>query len=462
MKDNFPKALTPHFITNHPNEKIILYEGSINISDDNISDENNRTNQEGKISFDWFPTPMIQFESSRNLRIINSFDQTSKRISIGSKQGSILVSLTENKTTVIDNEITETCTGIVKNPIIIIPEPTNLNLDHVLFHLVNFCKFNGLWLRAENTQKSWDGRQILEANNWRVIIERIHDFKELDEELFSLGGYAITAIGKLEKIDKSSFPPEEAEELLDALHYFFSFVKGAWSSPILPIGLDAEDNKVWEKWEAPNIDYWRSTRSWFNGDGESLSNLFPGFWDLWQDSDLQQPIKLAIHWYVESSKKVASIEGSIALQQIALEMLSWVVLVECESRFTEADFNNTRNFNAQKKIEELLKFYGIPICIPSHLSHLVGLSTSYTLSSGPHVITWVRNKVIHGNFKNRYKLLALSTEETRETWELGKLYLELVLLGMFKYQGYHFDWTQKNYTIGLQTGELVPWITLTP
>ncbi|YAF97999.1 MAG: hypothetical protein AB3A66_10260 [Nodularia sp. CChRGM 3473] len=451
MEDNLLKALTPNFVNKHPNNIITLYKGLIN-----ITENNNQTTVSGRISFDWFPAPRIKIEYSHNSQTFNLLNTTNTSINIAGQRGSIEVTLTEGDTVVISNEINKNYIGFVKDAIIVSDNPTNENRDNVLFNLVNFCYYYGLNISSEDSKKSWDGRAILEANKWRVIIDRVHDFNELEKQLSSLGGYAITSIGKIERIDKSPFSVEETEEILDTLHYFFSFVKGAWSSPILPIGFDAGGNKLWEKWEAPNVDSWRSTRSWFNGDGQSLSNLFPGFWDLWQDSNLQDTIKLAIHWYVESSKIIASIEGSIALQQIALEMLSWVVLVESESKFTEAQFDNTRIFNAQKKIEELLHFYGIPTCIPSHLSHLVNLSTSHTLSSGPNVITWVRNKVIHGSIKNLSKLLALSTEEKRETWELGKLYLELVLLRMFNYQGYHFDWTKKNYIRG-QTGELVPW-----
>ena len=77
---------------------------------------------------------------------------------------------------------------------------------------------------------------MLKADNWRVTLDCIETSRDLENKLSSSGGYAITHIGKIERIDESEFEVTEAKNLLDALHYFFSFVRGIWSTPILPVG----------------------------------------------------------------------------------------------------------------------------------------------------------------------------------------------------------------------------------
>src|SRR6266446_6313316 len=76
--------------------------------------------------------------------------------------------------------------------------------------------------------------------------------------------------------------------------------------------------------------------------------LFPGFMRLWKDPDWNQTLRVAIHWYVESNAQAGAIEGSLVLQQLAIELLAWRVFVEDRGTYTDRDFGNPRLFPAAK------------------------------------------------------------------------------------------------------------------
>lgn len=346
MVFNIPHALTSTYSTSYPNEEVFLYQSaSIDIIYGEVTERNT-----GSVSFDWLPTPRVKFECSSNTaRLLVLPDDL--HLSIPGQVAPVAVILTGA------NAFPIKLSGIIKG---LLTQQSAQNLTCVLFHLVNFYNFEGLWISSSSA--SWSGRAVLRANNWQVTIDRIEKFSDMEKSLEASGGYAITHVGKVERIDRSEFTPQEAKKLLDGLHYFFSFARGIWSTPIIPVGFDANGTKVWESWYASNVDSWRLVLSWFNQEHQSLTDLFPGFLNTWQDPNLQEPIKIAIHWYVESCKMVAAVGGSIVLEQVALEMLSWVEVVERENAFTNDAFDKLPAF---KKIEKLLKVCKIPICVPA-------------------------------------------------------------------------------------------------
>jgi hypothetical protein len=221
----------------------------------------------------------------------------------------------------------------------------------------------------------WSGRLVLEAEGWRVTIDTLERLQALLKSLTLQRGYAVTHVGKLEHSDQENFTLEEADEFLIALYLFLSFSSGLRTLPILPVGYDISGEKVWEKW---TFDYiaapWRSVYSWFPApDGHSLSKAFPGFLRRWKSETWHEPIKLAIHWYIESQAGAGGIQASIFLIQTALELLSWVFLVG-EGGISEKDFRdkNNKNYNStSKKINRLFENLDIPQEIPPSFTNLI-------------------------------------------------------------------------------------------
>jgi len=194
-------------------------------------------------------------------------------------------------------------------------------LSYVIFHLTNFVDYKGE--HVGYSSKLW-AKLTLESNDWRVTIEFVS--KELIGSLED-GGYAITHVGRLERIDSSNFASQEAEEVLVGLNYFLSFVAGRWVSPALPVGFNSTGKRVWEKWLHYRTGNYRNVTSWFpKSEPTNISVAFAGFMKWWSDEDWQESFKLLIFWYVESNN--SAVEQGIPMTQFAFELLAWLVLVE--------------------------------------------------------------------------------------------------------------------------------------
>lgn len=434
---NSRKALQPFYIMNSISEELLLYSGCIELS--NSSKPAYVGN--GSISFKWFSSPRIELEiktnSENEIPVVESqclkIDQ--EKLKLEESSSSMLRSLLKEFSDSVDD---------------------NQSLSYVIFHLVNFRNFHGQPIHSEKEQgKIYCGRAVLQADNWLITLDAQDKTKQNERDLDLLSGYSITHIGKIERSDGKNFTVSEVKNILDCLHFFFSFARGRWSSPILPIGYDVNDNKVWMHWEATIIDSWQTQTSWFNLTDKSLSELFPGFFKRWSNNDLNEPIKIAIQWYVECRKGSGGIAGSIALAQIAMELFSSIVITE-EKKILSVD--SLSKLNASDQFKLLLSIMGIPMNIPTTLSDLTQVAgTLSSDSQGPEALTYIRNRIVHAKVKNIKALLTLPDNAMTEAWKLGYTYIQLILLRLFEYQGKYLNWLEKTDTTEPE-GEDVPWV----
>ncbi len=177
------------------------------------------------------------------------------------------------------------------------------------FHLFNFPDFfasEQLDLKTETTSVQNENkckRVVMKAKGWIIIITDINRTYDLEKELEDHGGYVITHVGKIFHEDGSTFTSEQVDELLTCLHYFLSLVLGCWAGLALPIGFDRDGNRVFEQWGIRRIarGHWNPMCSWFDRmNGELLSEVFPGFFLLWQNILWKQPLASALYWYLEA------------------------------------------------------------------------------------------------------------------------------------------------------------------
>jgi len=174
------------------------------------------------------------------------------------------------------------------------------HVKSIIFHVANFIAYIGLGVRDEKGGKFWKGWSVIEAGEWRIILDKIEESKRIFDELKAIGGFAITHVGKLERSDGKKFVPKKSEKLFDALFRYLSFCRGAWVAPILPVGFDENGDRVWEKWRGWKIERWRNVPNWFSDHAEEgLSKGFPGFYQRWQDEKWNEPLLLSNHWCVE-------------------------------------------------------------------------------------------------------------------------------------------------------------------
>ena len=87
----------------------------------------------------------------------------------------------------------------------------------------------------------------LRHGKFDILIQSLPQTSDIIDKLDEQGGYAITHVGRITRLDGKSFKADKTNEILENLFYFLSFARGFWAPPIFPIGLDSQKNKSWEK-----------------------------------------------------------------------------------------------------------------------------------------------------------------------------------------------------------------------
>lgn len=378
------QALNAIYVTKEINQPFTLYEGEMRFIS-KLEDQEFVAQGIGVVKFTWFPR--IRLKYSFNCDGSNVFNH----------EESHLLELTKLriscKATATYSSLGHTThiSGFLNEPVTIL---SSQELSYLIFHITNFHGYIGDIIQSTC---SWTGRLLLEANGWRVTIDSLEPkmFAKLSKSLEDEGGYAITHVAKLERIDNLTFTSEEALDLLNGLRFFLSFSSGIWVTPMFPIGFDSNNNRVWEQWNSPVISAYTSVSSWFpKQKTQSLSEAFAGFMSIWQDQDWQQPLKLAIHWYVESNLQAGAIDGSIILTHSALELLYQHKI-------------GTHINVASKKLENLFKMSKLPINHADIHSDLIKELLEFAEDkkiSMPEAITQIRNRLTHLKKRKLYTL----------------------------------------------------------
>jgi hypothetical protein len=107
---------------------------------------------------------------------------------------------------------------------------TDGELSSVEFGVLNFPNFLGK--QDKSVEKEGKSRRLgavqLKADHWVIDVTAEFNLSEMEKELKSTGGYAVTHKGTAMRSDGSSFTVQEVEPLLDALQLFLSFARGAF------------------------------------------------------------------------------------------------------------------------------------------------------------------------------------------------------------------------------------------
>jgi len=323
----------------------------------------------------------------------------------------------------------------------------------VIFHVLNFPNFLGKndVIISEKNRSERRGQIILKYNGWQIKITAVGNLRSLFKSLKSEGGYVITHVGEIKRLNKRSFRIEECRKILRALHYFLSFAAGYFTGPILPIGFNENNERLWEEWyKGLKTRYDSEGLSWFDiMHGELLEEIFPGFLNQWQNKIWNEPIETAIYWYLRSNMMEGGTDGAIILAQSALELLAYTFCIEDKKIWTYKVFKNK---SATEKIKELLSSLNIPKDMPPSLSKLFALGKNFKWS-GPQAFTEVRNFIVHPGQKR--KRLAGLKLPLAEVWKLGLWYIELVLLHLFEHAGVYAERLKNGRWVG--DVSTVPW-----
>ena len=444
---SLPPALRPAYPLEEPNQPIPLYKGELEIVHEGIM-----TQGRGSVYLKWFPYPHVEFESSGHEALKPDGFNASLKLpeTDGFVEALIVVKTTGETKEVLGN---------VREPIV---KGSGQDLTYIKFHLTNFENFNGASravIEDESGERIGD-RGIFEAEGWKVTVDPYKTSEQINSKTSSInilksqGGYAVTHVGKLERLDGETFTANDPRSFLEALSYFLSFVRGLRIEPLLLAGYDASDQRIWEEWALSNSDPWRKDLfTWAWGlRAEEIASAFRGFlswWKSWGES-----AKIVIHWYIASNAQAGAVEGSIVFEQAAFELLSRVFLVEKKSILSSEGFER---LPAADRLKLLLSQCRIPLEVPNSLTNLSRFSKEESYDDGAKILTEIRNFIAHsGNPKKRQKFLRQPESVRIEGYWLGLWYLELILLSLFDYQAPYYNRLRRG-----DIGEIerVPWLS---
>lgn len=426
----FPEALKLAHVTSSPNTTINLFDGDLEL----CLATGQRLSAPGVVEWRWLPHPSIRFALSALNQYPSSPSLPEAILDIPALSVSCQVF-------VINTRVGEGgvyyC-GLLRSPALV---GMDTDCDQVLFHLPNFFQFVGEPIRGKDLGP-WACRLRLESDRWVIVLDQKGSAPELISGLKDQGGYAITHVGEFRRADGGHFRFDEADDALRAACFFLSFARGLWCGPVLASGR-MNDAEIWQQWAVSRATPWRDVESWFprwdpRKTTAKLSQAFRGFMQKWQDNLWKGPIQNAIHWYIESNIGAGGIEGAIVLTQAALELLSWLYLVEdpATARFSVTQFENS---TASTRIQRLLGRLSIPVDIPEALTNLRGEATTLQASNGPEAFVKLRNAIVHPKKSKRRVVLDTSVLARKEAKELGLWYVEMALLRIFDYKGEYYQ-----------------------
>jgi hypothetical protein len=263
----------------------------------------------------------------------------------------------------------------------LIPNPQRLTicpnrrkrLKSVTFHVMNFPTFHctgtestDVIHRHRSGKQERLGRVVLTNADWEIEVQTLPQAKEFKEKLRETGGYAITHVGRLTHCDGRSFAISKAEQVLGDLRLFLSFARGLWTPVVLPVGFDANGNRVFEEWGLQIGTPWQSCLSWFDRmNGQTLAKLYPGFTALLHDPHLAKPAKDALYWYLMSNRAGtgAGVDSGIILSQAALERLATAYV---------AKVGLPTGSNAADRLRRACRDSRLPTAIPKAASSVYG------------------------------------------------------------------------------------------
>lgn len=346
--------------------------------------------------------------------------------------------------------------GITLHPLrsaAVITPPTD-SIQHLVFHLFNFPDFTGPSDFRLNTNGGSIpcGCFILEADGWQITVSATPHSKDSQEQLKAEGGYIITHAGTIERIDRSSFSSDSAQEVLTQVQYFLSFALGTWAGLALPLGYNASGDVVFEEWgiRRVNSGRWRGGFSWFDKrHSQLLPQIYPGFIELWQSDVWKEPITEIIYWYCTANDRSGAIgvDASLILAQTAIEVLAWNYCVKDTQMVTKEAFKQ-RGLTAADKLRLLATTLGLPKDIPDQLRPSPS-KRGKRWDDALDVLTHIRNSLVHPDAGDKDLL-----DMCCDAWNLAMWYIELALLRLCNHQGKYANRLSQRSVL---TVEDVPW-----
>ena len=285
------------------------------------------------------------------------------------------------------------------------------------------------WIDVGETRRRLGVAEMKHGDLWIKITED----SSLSENNQEYGGYAVTHTGCIQRCGGGTFCVEEAEYILRGLRALLSFARGSACGLTLVKAVGQGGAEMILEWGTTYTKAWTGRDdTWLprRDGGDSLSKLFPGFWNLYNDPNWKDTLLTVIDWYINS--KDGPFHVGVVLIQAALESLCHKISGGGGDKRTATD--------------KAFKAIGLCKKIPPSCESLEKSSKD---SDGPRAIVDIRNSLVHPKKED-----GISAEAEMEALRLGQWYVELLLLRQLNYRGRYMN---RLKTSNKDPFEYVPW-----
>jgi hypothetical protein len=420
-----PAMLPGWYPMTGPNEPVRLYDGDLVL---NVGQKSHRV--PGSVRLDWLPTPrlMAMVGSDAVAVGLDAVLAGSEDEPVLTLPLSVVPEPPRDPAPSYDEFSWHADTWM--SPVVVSPGAAAV-LAEVSFLVVNLPFAIGGGRLSEGSRR-WMGRSLLTGGGWSVTLDARPDHREVEQRLRAAGGYGITHAGRLAKNDGAAFAAADAENALAVVRYTLSLASGRWVAPVLPVGLDSGGKPVWTVWQHELIHPYRGSHRLADPvTAGHLPELFAAVMSRWEDPFERQVVTRAIHYYLEANEP-DPVELAVSSAQAGLELLAWTELVEDTRRYTAKAYKDRP---AHQTLAEFLTGHSISTALPANLQALSAEAANHGCSTGPEIITRMRNGVIHPSRRKPVFPLAAWVD----AWRLAMHYLQLALLAYLGYQGTHRD-----------------------
>ncbi|MGL5694022.1 MAG: hypothetical protein ACRCXA_08085 [Peptostreptococcaceae bacterium] len=303
----------------------------------------------------------------------------------------------------------------------------NTYVEYIDFNIINLDQLPGKLINFED--KLFAGRIDFDISDYKVIIDKRYDYrKELNEDLKSKSGAIITHVGRIYKKDNSAFKTTNIEDVIDRISTALSFMCGRYVDICFASGY-FNDKNVYRLWREGLVTPFKFVPTWSDtiANHYNIEKYISLMCKKLEDVYYEPTIKHIVDWYIESLNNI-TLENNIISVQIALETLSYVVLVELYNLLDDEEFDNN---STTRNIRMLLKICKIP-----HGQNELDLFDDWSKSKfddGIDLVVYFRNKIVHPSRKGHKA--SLSVDDMWNIIQIGTRYVELALLFVIGYKG---------------------------
>jgi Apea-like HEPN len=300
------------------------------------------------------------------------------------------------------------------------------------------------------------GRILLDNDDWQISISAHKNTKTWMKAIKESGGLVATHVGCIRKNSQSNISRKDTDQIITFLHYFLSFSRGHWQS-IGSVRLMTSSGKcVYEKWgilRGGELQTQNSLAWWSpHPTAQQLSDVFNGFWTLWNDPPWEDALPEIIYWYLQANlagRGHLGCDSALILSQATLEKLSWLYATQIRKAVSEDAFRAGK-LRASDRLRLLATLADLPHEIPDTLKSITDNAIKPRFEDAFHAITDTRNQLVHSKKKQK-----LSPGAEFDAWNLSQWYVEMCLLRVMGYQGNYANRLRLDKWAG--DVELVPW-----